>query len=344
MIRDRIIMLIFFQILLLTGTIMASLLQPSGAGFPGQHLLLAAAIGIGLALLGQQLRYRSKMKEICTALIRAVQGNVNTRILAKEDRLLNDVIFKINELIEQLSKLQVRTVRSEAARKSLLANISHDIRTPLTSIIGYVDAIKDDLGGTRDRHQQYVEIVAEKSAVLKALIDNIFQLAKLDADEMPITTERLDLAEITREAVILFMAKLAQYGMKLDAEIPDAPCYVDADSISTQRILANLIQNAIQHGSSGGVLGIRMSSSGGSWNVEIWDCGTGISSADLEHIFDRMYRSDGSRKQWNGGSGLGLAIAKGLADKNGGHLTVASDPGRLTVFTLSLPAAELRNS
>ena len=122
--------------------------------------------------------------------------------------LVNDIIFSLNELIEQLENLQSDKIKSEAARKSLLSSISHDIRTPLTSIIGYIDAIKDDIATTQTEKEEYIEIVSKKSIQLKRLIEELFNLAKLDADELPMNFEQVDFAEITREILIEFLLQL----------------------------------------------------------------------------------------------------------------------------------------
>lgn len=139
---------------------------------------------------------------------RAVDGNVKTRLLTKHDKELNEFVFSINELVEQLEKIQVHSIKSEKARKGILSGISHDIRTPLTSIIGYVDALKDDIAASEVEKKAYIEIISRKANGLKQLLDELFHLAKIDADEITLKAEQLDFAEITRESLIEFLPDL----------------------------------------------------------------------------------------------------------------------------------------
>ncbi len=290
-------------------------------------------------VLYQRIRLRMKLTGMAAELQRAVHGNLNTRILTGHDRLLDEVIFSINELIEQMEKVQVQTIRSEAARKSLLSNISHDIRTPLTSMIGYVDALKDDVAATVEERRDYLEIISRKAGGLKELIDEIFLMAKLDADEIPMKAERLDLAESVRESVIEFWPEMSKLGIELSARIPDEPCPVKADRLSLQRIMGNIIKNALYYGQDGKVLGIDLIENTKEYQLHIWDRGAGIAEGDLPRIFERMYRTDRSRNLLSGGSGLGLAIARSLVEKNGGSIWAESVPGEKTTVAFSIPKA-----
>lgn len=317
----------------------------AGEAQPWLLAVLLALIALPmLALVHRQLQLRAQLRTLVSELARAADGNYTMRLLAQHDSELQEAVFSINELLAQLAALQGRTIRSEAARKTLLSNISHDIRTPLTSIIGYIDVLRDDLEASPAQKAQYVQIVGEKAAALKRLIDDLFQLAKLDADELTLQPERLDLAELAREAVIARLPELDQAGVQLRADIPDAVCAVDADRLSLQRIMDNLLLNALQHGASGGVLGVRLTSGMDAdqecWVLNIWDRGSGIAPEESERIFERTYRADRSRRQSQSGSGLGLAIARELAILHGGRLEVQSEPGVKTVFTLTLAQAK----
>ncbi|MDK8182846.1 HAMP domain-containing sensor histidine kinase [Paenibacillus sp. UMB4589-SE434] len=288
-------------------------------------------------LLLARIRFVARLKDAHQALKRAVQGNRNTRLLANGEPLLNEVIFSINELIEQIDKLQVQTIRSEAARKSLLSNISHDIRTPLTSIIGYVDALMDDIADNSAERQAYTAIVLNKANNLKKLIDHLFDLSKLDADEIVMKPERLDLAELARECVIEFIPELRRQQLEVKASIPDVPCLIVADRVSMNRIISNIMKNAVQYGKDGKVVGLELTEYKQEYELRIWDQGTGIVEEDREKVFDRLYRTERSRSSLQGGSGLGLAIAKALIEKNGGAIWVTSDPGVCTTFGITIP-------
>ncbi|WP_091742388.1 sensor histidine kinase [Marininema mesophilum] len=288
-------------------------------------------------LLFARFRFLSRLKHMVTVLGQVRDGNLKTRLFAKGDLLLDEVTFSVNELIEQLERVQVQTIQSQAARRSLLSSISHDIRTPLTSIIGYVDALKDDIAVSVAEKQEYLEIVSKKSKGLKQLIGEIFTMAKLDADEMPIKPEPLDFAEMARETLIEFLPDLKKHGIELKVSMPDKNCLIMADRLSLMRIIRNIIRNAVHYGQAGKVLGMVLTETAHEYQLLVWDQGPGIDKNDIGNVFERMYRSDRSRNPLHGGSGLGLAIAKALVEKNGGRIWVASIPWERTTFGFSIP-------
>ncbi len=341
MIKDKNALLLLLQALLLIGLVwleFAAVAAPAAAVRWG---LLAALLAITGVQGWVRFDFRRQQAALIAALQRAIQGNLNTRLLTNELHWLDEIVFAINRLIEQLDNCNIQTIKSETARKRLLSNFSHDIRTPLTSIIGYMDALKDDIGASEEEKREYIEIVLRKANALKLLVDEIFHLAKLDADEMPLKMERLDLAELIREAVIDFLPELNRHAIALQADIPEDVCPVQADRVSLQRILGNLIKNAIQYGQDGGVLGVQLQAAAGEFRVCVWDRGVGIAAEDLNNIFERLYRADQARSAGRG-SGLGLSIARALVEKNGGTIWVESAPGEQTSFIFTLP--DLRNN
>lgn len=310
--------------------------------------LFITLIVITISLFFTRLHFIQNRKSIAAKLKRAINGNLHTRLYTNNDHSLDNVVFSVNELISELEKVQVEAKRSQEARKQLLSSISHDIRTPLTSIIGYIDALKDDIAASEDEKREYLEILSKKSNGLKQLVDEIFNMAKLDADEFPLKEEQLDFSEITRESLIEFLPELSKQGIELQVNIPEAPCPITVDSLSLMRVIGNLMKNAVYYGKPGKVVGIELSETTNEYQLLIWDKGPGISKHDLENVFERMYRSDQSRNYSHGGSGLGLAIAKALVEKNGGQIWVESIPWEKTTFGFSIPKQtvfkkELRN-
>lgn len=341
---DRNILLLFVQLLVITGLLILDWREQPHGSFRG--VLFTVLITVTAILLLLRVQFLTNLRAMAAALKRAIAGNVNTRILANDDPLFAEVVFAINELIEQLAKLQIRTIHSEAARKSLLSNISHDIRTPLTSIIGYLDALKDDVAASKEEQREYLDILSRKANSLKQLTDEIFHLAKLDADEIPLKWEWLDLAEIAREAVIAFLPEMKRCQMELKARVPDKKCMILADRLSLLRILNNLIRNAVQYGKAGKVLGVELEEHAEEYRLVVWDQGPGMKEDELPNVFERMYSADRSRNSTNGGSGLGLAIAKALVEKHSGTIWAESKPGVRTAFGFALPKnpQELRNN
>ncbi|MCR8983052.1 sensor histidine kinase [Brevibacillus laterosporus] len=332
---DKISFLLLLQFIILVCLLfMDGIGQPEGFMRGGLFTVLFVITG---TLFVIRLKFLRKVKSMVVELRRAIHGNFHTRLLAKNDHLFNEVIFSINELIDQLERVQVQTIKSKTARRSLLSSISHDIRTPLTSMIGYVDALKDDVATSEGERREYLEIISKKSGGLKQLIDEIFHMAKLDADEIPLQLEWLDFAEMARESLIEFLPELKKYQMELKVCIPEDKCLIVADRLSLLRIMNNMIKNAVQYGKKGKVLGIELTENEKEYQLCIWDKGAGISKEDVPHVFDRMYRTDRARNSLLGGSGLGLAIAKSLVEKHSGRIWVESEPEIKTIFGFSIP-------
>ncbi|SDE62078.1 His Kinase A (phospho-acceptor) domain-containing protein [Paenibacillus sp. UNCCL117] len=341
--RDRTALLLTMQALVAGALIVLELYhQPPGVvrGTLWAMLLL----GTGL-LLAERLRLIRRLEQMTAQLRRAGAGNLNARVLVKDEPAVREAAFAVNALIEQLAEVQARSIRSEAARRQLLSAISHDIRTPLTSMIGYVDALKDDLAASPEERREYLDIITRKAASLKDLIEDLFQLAKLDADELTLRPETLDLAEAAREAAIAWLPELQARQIELQASIPEQVCEAVADRIAVQRILSNLLKNAVQYGHEGHLLGIELkpADEGRAYEVTVWDRGAGIGEDELPHVFQRMYRVGRPGGSPYGGSGLGLAIVKALVEKQGGRVWAESEPGVRTAFGFSLPASAPEN-
>ena len=273
-------------------------------------------------------------------------GTYSVRLRTGTLRSFDDVILGLDSLIGLLDTVHAEAVRSEAARKSLLSDISHDIRTPLTSIIGYIGALKDDIASSGEEREQYVGILDAKSRALKGMIEDIFSLAKLDADEIRISPEEIDLAELARETLIEFLPELRANGIELAAEIPDEKVMICADRLSVSRIARNLVENAIRHGGESRYVRVAVTGStvtgstvagaaeagAAEARLTVADRGKGIPQEDLPKVFTRLYRRDPARNTSALGSGLGLAIVQSLAVKNGATVSARSVPGGETSF------------
>ncbi|MGG3892078.1 sensor histidine kinase [Metabacillus fastidiosus] len=333
--NDKYILLIILQFIVITGILIIDINGHAIGSLKGALLILL--FFVTFILLIKRLHFRTRLKHTAVAIRRVSNGNLKTRLLAKDDFLFDEIIFSVNELIEQLEKIQIQSIKSQVARKSLLSSISHDIRTPLTSIIGYIDALRDDIATSEAEKQEYLRILSKKAGNLKELIEEIFDMAKLDADEMPLKEEPLDLAEVARESLIEFLPELKNEHVELHISIPEKNCYVIADRLSLIRIIHNIIKNALEYGKDGKMLGIQIIEKANEYQLLIWDQGPGIPKEDLEFVFERMYRSDQSRSPFSSGSGLGLAIAKALVEKNKGDIWVESVPWVKTTCGFSIP-------
>lgn len=249
-----------------------------------------------------------------------------------DNQALAHLAAQINRLLEDRRKIKADFQRSEISSKKMLSNISHDIKTPMTVILGYLEIMRLN-GGSEDAMLGKVEQRAKR---VMELIDQFFTLAKLEAGDTDIVLSNLKINEICRENVLDFYEILTQKGFQVEIDIPEAPIYAQGNKDALQRILFNLISNAIRYGSDGKYLGISLRARENAVYIGITDHGKGIEPEFAKTVFDRLFTMEDSRNREIQGNGLGLTIAKTLAVQIGGDLTLDSKPYVETTFTLRL--------
>ena len=220
----------------------------------------------------------------------------------------------------------------EAARRQLVAAASHDLRTPLASLRLLVEAIDDEVatGETRDR---YLAEIRTHVGVLSDLIDDLFELSRIEAGDISWTMRQVELGELIDDTVAAMRAPAAERGVRISAELPAGGLVAQADAEKVQRVLFNLIQNAIRHTPADGSVTVRARPAGKGVEVEVDDSGEGIPAAEGERVFEAFYRGDASRGE--DGAGLGLAISKAIVEAHGGKIWLEHDPpGTRVRFTL----------
>jgi signal transduction histidine kinase len=220
----------------------------------------------------------------------------------------------------------------EAARRQLVAAASHDLRTPLASLRLLVEAIDDEVatGETRDR---YLAEIRTHVGVLSDLIDDLFELSRLEAGDISWTMRQVELGELIDDTVAAMQAPAAERGVRISAELPAGRLIAQANAEKVQRVLFNLIQNAIRHTPADGSVTVRARPAGKGVEVEVDDSGEGIPAADGERVFEAFYRGDASRGE--DGAGLGLAISKAIVEAHGGRIWLEQGaPGTRVHFTL----------
>jgi signal transduction histidine kinase len=220
----------------------------------------------------------------------------------------------------------------EAARRRLVASVSHDLRTPLASLRLLVESIDDGVvtGETRDR---YLAEIRTHVAALSGLIDDLFELSRIEAGEIAWTMGRVELGELVGDTVAAMRAPAAARGVALAAELPAGELVARANAEKLQRVLFNLIQNAIRHTPADGSVTVRARTAAGGVEVEVADDGDGIAPADGEQVFDPFYRGGDAAAE--DGAGLGLAISRAIVEAHGGRIWLErATPGTRVLFTL----------
>ena len=281
-------------------------------------------------------RVKKQISEISDALEDIKNGNGNRRILAETHELVAPLAYALNDIILSYESRLSAYHQTEETNRQLMTSLSHDVRTPLTTLIGYLDAAHKGIVNGKER-DDYIETARRKAHDLKEYIDVLFDWFKLGSNEFSMNISTVDLTELTRNILIDWIPIFEDAQMDFVADIPEQPFRVQIDPDGYMRILNNLIQNAISH-SQADKVEIALSGMGGNIKILLSDNGVGIDKEDLKHIFERLYKCDKGRSEK--GSGLGLSIVHQLVAKLNGTITAESIPGQGTVFILLFPLAE----
>lgn len=264
------------------------------------------------------------------ALSEISRGNGNRRLLAKQNDLTAPLSYQINQIVSGYEDQIAAMRRTDEMNKQLMTSLSHDVRTPLTTLIGYLDAVQRGIVTGKER-EDYVRVAQRKAYDLKDYIDVLFDWFKLNSNELQFDVRPLEVMELTREILKDWIPIFEEKRIIHDIYIPDAPCVVNLDADAYRRVLNNLIQNVVSH-SQAEHIEITLETDGREFSLCVSDNGIGISQGDLPHIFDRLYKCDMGRAEK--GSGLGLSITKQIVEKLGGSISVESVPKEKTAFTI----------
>ena len=241
------------------------------------------------------------------------------------------------QMAQQIQSQMHQLKETDALRRELVANVSHDLRTPLATLKGYIETLifkNDSLSD--DERLNYLNIAQNSSERLNKLVTELFELAKLDAGELVLHRENFSLAELAHDVIHKFNLRAEQQGVQLLVDIDSDVPYVDADIGLIERVLDNLVDNALKHTPNGGTVRLELNARNDRVNVVIADTGNGIAKEDLQNIFKRFYKKPDSDEQAPG-AGLGLAIAQRILELHGSELEVDSILKKGTRFDFALP-------
>ena len=302
-------------------------------------LLLIIAILAGTVLY-QQFAFRrgtqASLKVISRKLKEINETDSDEKVLVFTDNpKLKELAAQINDLLEKHQKIKADFRRSENASKKMLSNISHDLKTPMTVILGYLEIMRLNGSCTDDMLKK----AEQKAKNVLELMNRFFTLAKLESGDTKIKLSNIDLAKICRESILDFYEILTSRGFQVDICLPEEPVCVCGHEESIQRILSNLISNAIRYGYEGQYLGIHLRTKERDVFLDVTDKGRGIDKLFAKKVFDRLFTMEDSRSRSVQGNGLGLTIARNLARQLGGTITLDSTPYVKTTFTLQLKKA-----
>lgn len=294
------------------------------------------AIVIAITSLGKLLRVKKQLQEMSEALDDIQAGNGNRRILASNNDLTASLSYKMNDIVYAYENQLLILRKTEETNKQLMTSLSHDVRTPLTTLIGYLDAAHKGIVTGKER-EDYVVTARRKAYDLKDYIDVLFDWFKLNSNELSFSMEPLEIAELTRNILKDWIPIFEEKALDYEIEIPERRLMASVDLDGYSRAINNLVQNVIAH-SKASQIAISVSSQSGNIEIRVADNGVGIAIEDLEHIFERLYKCDKARSEK--GSGLGLSIVRQLIEKMGGTISAESEPSKYTVFTIKLPVLD----
>jgi signal transduction histidine kinase len=244
-----------------------------------------------------------------------------------------------NRMAERMLNQMESMKQADATRRELVANISHDLRTPLASLQGYLETLQVRRAVLSDAEREaYLQTALRQTEQLGQLVTKLFELAKLDSEQTSVFPEPFVLDDLIQDVMQQFELAIRQKGVRVETRAPADLPLVYGDIGLIERVLRNLIENALRYTEAGGTIGVGVAAGATVCRIEVWDSGAGIDPADLPRIFDRFYRGEKSRGAAATNAGLGLAIVKRIVDLHGGTIEASSRPG-MTVFSFTLEYA-----
>ena len=275
---------------------------------------------------------QAKIKRMNKKLEEILETGSDEKVMVFTDNpVLMELGGQINRLLIDRQKIRADFKREEISSKKMLANISHDIKTPLTVILGYLEIMS-----LNHADNEMLKKVETKANQVMNLINQFFTLAKLESGDTNINLGKVNINEICRENVLEFYDILLQKDFDVDLFIPETAIFVQGEKEALQRILYNLLSNVIRYGSDGKYLGVFLRQDKGNVYIDVVDKGKGIEQEFASNVFDRLYTMEDSRNREIQGNGLGLTIAKNLARQLEGDIFLDSIPNVKTTFTVSL--------
>ena len=281
------------------------------------------------------VRITNPLSAIAAGIRSVAGGRYHERLSFEANYELAQIQESFNEMAAKLEKVEADKKRLEESRQRMLVNLSHDVKTPITSIQGYAKALQLGMIEDEAHEQRILSLIYTKSQLVSELIDEVFELSKLESPDYPVIMEEQDLAEFLREIAVEFYELYEEKQLSFDCSIPQGEIIVLFNKSLLYRAVSNLLGNSLKYNSAGTRVGLKLADSGEKVQIEITDNGVGISEPLRDKIFEAFVRGDAARKS-DGGTGLGLTIARHIAEKHDGRLTLETGEG-ITRFELTLP-------
>jgi two-component system OmpR family sensor kinase len=298
-------------------------------------LLLLVATGGAAALIIRPARRRLSDLESVTA--RLGSGDLSARASDLGGDEVARLARAFNRMAEDLAARDRALQVSDTLRRQMLADVSHELKTPLTSMRGYLETLRmPDVSLDPATRERYLDTIEQETRRLERIVRDLLDLARYENGVASIQTRVFAIERVFDHVVQRYEREAAERKIRLRAEVDPTADQIDADPDRIEQVIDNLVANALRHTPPGGSVDLRATTEPGSMRLTVTDSGGGIPAAHLPHVFDRFYKVDEARSNSSGGSGLGLSITKAIVTQHGGTIRISSVPGR-TSFDITLP-------
>lgn len=304
-----------------------------------ERILIAIFVVIDAWVVWWRLRRRYHlylMNHIIRELHYIAQGHLDHRIPFRLKGNEQHVITSVNALVDSVVQSMDDERKIEKSKDELITNVSHDLRTPLTSIIGYLGLIEDKQYRSEEDILKYTHIAYEKAKQMKNLVEDLFEYTKVQQHGAPVNIMRVDLNQLLEQLTASFELEAQHRGIEISSQVTPNPLMIEADPEKMGRVFSNLVANAFKYGNGASYIKIVAHQEGQMVEVKVANDGTPIPKKALGHLFERFYRAEASRSRATGGIGLGLAIVKSIVDLHHGTVKATSDENE-TAFIVTLP-------
>jgi signal transduction histidine kinase len=273
-------------------------------------------------------RILSPVRVLTTTVKRLGKGEFDQRVNIKDQGEIGELAHNFNSMADNLQ-------HTEKLRRDMVADVAHELRTPLSNVSGYLEAIRDKI---IEPEPSVIASLSEEVDLLTRLVNDLQELALADAGELKLERQLENLTQLIEQSLRAIQAKVLEKGLHISMEIPPELPLVNIDYHRISQVLRNLLSNAIIHTPNGGSITVSAKQEGGEISVSVTDTGEGIPANEIPNMFERFFRVDKSRTRTGGGSGLGLTIAKRLIEAHNGTISVQSESGKGSSFTFTIPA------
>ncbi len=272
------------------------------------------------------------IKELSIAMRKIAEGDFDYRLPDKQEGEIGHLYDNYEQMRLQLKENAEEKMQNEKKSKELVSNISHDLKTPITSIKGYVEGIMDGVADTPEKMDKYIKTIYNKANDMDRLINELTTYSGIDSNKIPYHFHVLNIADYFQDCVEEVGLDLEQKDIQLNyTNLAPADTCIVADPEQLKKVINNIISNSVKYmGHDKGIIDIRILDEGESVRIEIEDNGKGIAAKDIGNIFERFYRTDSSRNSLQGGSGIGLSIVKKIIEDHGGYVWATSKEGEGT--------------